>query len=284
MVYRQTIRFSVGKREKDDCEKIMLSGAVFEPQGPRKGTLILTPGLTSTWRHYNDFCSDLASAYTVIVYSLRGHGSSQGYFSPLRASHDLTCIIEQNSEPVGLIGHSIGASVSMRVADDHKQVKAVHLLSPYLSKQSFSPGRANLLAFVRGLCLVPGTIDIADALLHYSCIGHALGFNNKRPFRDFSNLQRTSMHNPKKTLGIALSDNDKVLGTTNAQHNEQFRNLLKEFYKVFCDHSEYVCGLNHCLNQSGYRPFCKPEQGKRRDELLEAMTIFFSEAFETTTS
>jgi acylglycerol lipase len=119
-------------------------GALFEPRTkPRAGAplVLLAHGLASCRVEWYQFPQRLAdSGLAVLALDFRGHGESEGprgYNSMERAREDLAGALKAlqtragvNTERVGLVGHSLGASLSLAAAPDLPNVRCLVALAP----------------------------------------------------------------------------------------------------------------------------------------------------------
>ncbi|WP_046180112.1 alpha/beta fold hydrolase [Domibacillus tundrae] len=97
-----------------------------------KGTVIAIHGLTGTHKNMNYYAEALKGDYRFIAIDLRGRGNSSQadeHTSIYRHAEDIIHLIEaMNIENPILLGHSMGAFISMIVASQLKSVRAVVLL------------------------------------------------------------------------------------------------------------------------------------------------------------
>jgi pimeloyl-ACP methyl ester carboxylesterase len=90
---------------------------VFGPKDAKK-TIVLVHGLGSSMNTWREVVPELAKQYRVIVYDQRSHGRSamgENDYSTEIAARDLKVLLDHLGESkVHLIGHSLGARVSMK--------------------------------------------------------------------------------------------------------------------------------------------------------------------------
>lgn len=102
--------------------------------GPRNGPpLWLVHGLIRRWQDFGPIIPDLAARWTVRALDHRGHGRSDRAASYLVADYlrDVAALVQGESEPAVLVGHSLGALVALGVAAElPDKVLATVLLDP----------------------------------------------------------------------------------------------------------------------------------------------------------
>jgi pimeloyl-ACP methyl ester carboxylesterase len=118
-----------------ECDHLELSYV----QGPQNGPpLVLLHGLSDRWQGYYPLIPFLYPYYTLYALDLRGHGSSgrgEGY-KIVDYAHDIQIFLRQNfAEPVSLVGHSLGAAVSLfTAAQNPSLIKSITLIDPFIFK------------------------------------------------------------------------------------------------------------------------------------------------------
>lgn len=114
---------------------------------PAKETLWLVHGLGRRWEDFAPILSDLTASWHVRAYSHRGHGESArtpGAYRVADYASDITVAVKEAHKKCVLVGHSLGALVSMGVAARLPElVQAVVLLDlpgpGFLSRIDSSP-------------------------------------------------------------------------------------------------------------------------------------------------
>ena len=97
-------------------------------------SLIFIHGLGSSGRDWEYQVNDFATKYKVITFDLRGHGQSDKPNEPYTISmfaNDSAKLIEQlSSEPVHMVGHSLGGMVAFQLVVDYpKLVKSLTIVN-----------------------------------------------------------------------------------------------------------------------------------------------------------
>ena len=111
---------------QSECDDLLLSVAMFVPDGEVKGIFQIAHGMAEHKERYEEFMKYLASqGYVTLIHDHRGHGASVksegdlGYFYDNRAEHiieDLHQVARHAkslypNQPLTLFGHSMGALV-----------------------------------------------------------------------------------------------------------------------------------------------------------------------------
>ncbi len=132
-------------------------GVLHEPPGMIKRPAVLfTHGLLSSrleWGNYPELLSQ--RGYITMAYDLRGHGEStgqRGYASPDRGIQDirsaLDCLIGfpgVDPSRLALVGHSLGAALSICAAAADPRVRVVIAIAPPASiRHELRPGEGTL--------------------------------------------------------------------------------------------------------------------------------------------
>ena len=121
-------------------EKTFDAGAVSinYVEGPRSGpTLILLHGIGSRWQVFLTTIPVLTQRWHVVAMDLRGHGRSgrvPGRYNLMEYVEDVEALIRHlGDEPALVIGHSLGAMISIGLASEHPSlVRALVLEDPPL--------------------------------------------------------------------------------------------------------------------------------------------------------
>ena len=105
--------------------------------GPENGPpLVLLHGVSGRWHDYCMTIPFLAPYYTVYALNLRGHGGSShadNYGCEDYAVDILAFLNENFKQPVSIVGHSLGALVTMKTAAESPQkCQSIILLDPPL--------------------------------------------------------------------------------------------------------------------------------------------------------
>ena len=102
--------------------------------GPKNGSpLVLFHGLGRRWQDFGPLLADLTTRWSVTACDHRGHGRSERAASYLAVDYvsDAAHVVQLSPEPAILIGHSLGAIVSLGVAAQvPEKVRAIVLLDP----------------------------------------------------------------------------------------------------------------------------------------------------------
>ena len=103
--------------------------------GPKHGPQVwFFHGLGRRWQDFAPLYASLGAMYAIRAVDHRGHGNSShapGCYSVAEYVADATAIIRESTEPVAIVGHSLGALTALGVAaaaPDH--VRGVVLLDP----------------------------------------------------------------------------------------------------------------------------------------------------------
>ncbi len=106
--------------------------------------VILLHGLSDRWQSYLALIPFLYPYYTIYVPDLRGHGES--YRAGSYRIIDYLCDIESFlvdlfDEPVFLVGHSLGAAISLCIAAKYpEKCKGLGLIEPFIFKDKLDDG------------------------------------------------------------------------------------------------------------------------------------------------
>jgi pimeloyl-ACP methyl ester carboxylesterase len=108
-------------------------------KGPESGPpVILLHGLSDSWRTYLNFIPFISSCYTVYLPDLRGHGESYraDSYKVLDYTYDIELFLtELFNGPVSLIGHSLGATISLVIAARQpEKCRSISLIEPFIFK------------------------------------------------------------------------------------------------------------------------------------------------------
>jgi non-heme chloroperoxidase len=123
----------------------------FAEQGRLGGpTVLMLHGITDSWRSFEPVLPHLDPDWHVIALSLRGHGGSakpaDGYTPAHMAGDVAQFIAAMELPPVVVVGHSMGATVALRLAVDHPGcVRALAGLGTFASFRD----KADLVEWVR---------------------------------------------------------------------------------------------------------------------------------------
>jgi len=118
-----------------DHNNVRLHYMKSQESGP---PVVLLHGLSDSWRTYLSFIPFISSCYTVYVPDLRGHGKSYRAesYTILDYTYDIELFLtELFSEPVSLIGHSLGAAISLVIAARRpEKCRSISLIEPFIFK------------------------------------------------------------------------------------------------------------------------------------------------------
>ncbi len=112
---------------------------LYYKKGPESGPpVVLLHGLSDSWRTYLKFVPFISSCYTVYLPDLRGHGESYraDSYKFLDYTSDIELFLaELFNEPVSLIGHSLGATISLIIAARQpEKCRSISLIEPFIFK------------------------------------------------------------------------------------------------------------------------------------------------------
>ncbi len=276
-----------------DGSGITLDGAEGVPKRQKPlGTIYFIPGLSAIWDDYLPLIMPLAKRFKVCTYDQRGHGSSPGKFDVSSAADDLENIISKdNTRPVGIIGHSVGAKIAVDVAKrfekSNQPLQGVYFIQPVLGADFLGVLQRAVVHLLYGL--TPAVRFVDDILNEFKRLRKFNGVNNRDFIAGYGSVARmdsAECAGMDTSVGYMLANGDVTLGLNSKRH--YFRcvaGLSRLFpsqagvFQSFDSDSPYVRGLNHCLNRKGFRPFLKNEKYKGRDAIVFAVESFFCEAF-----
>lgn len=103
--------------------------------GPKHGpTVWFFHGLGRRWQDFSPLFGSLTPLYTIRAADHRGHGNSShapGCYSVAEYVADAAAIIRESTEPVAIVGHSLGALTALGVAAAvPESVRGIVLLDP----------------------------------------------------------------------------------------------------------------------------------------------------------
>jgi pimeloyl-ACP methyl ester carboxylesterase len=108
-------------------------------KGPDSGPpVVLLHGLSDCWQTYLTLIPFLSPYYTVYAPDLRGHGKSfrNENYKIINYAQDIELFLTDLFDgPVSLIGHSLGAAISIIIAAGHPaKCKSISLIDPFVFK------------------------------------------------------------------------------------------------------------------------------------------------------
>lgn len=108
-------------------------------KGPDNGPpVVLLHGLSDCWQTYLTLIPFLSLYYTVYALDLRGHGKSYrtDNYKIVDYAYDIKLFLtDLFDKPVSLIGHSLGAAISIIIAAKHpKKCRSISLIEPFIFK------------------------------------------------------------------------------------------------------------------------------------------------------
>ncbi len=110
-----------------------LSYALFAPEGPATGGVVILHGADSTKESHYDF-GRMCRSYglTAVAYDARGHGRSQGAFGPTAFGDALAMcdLVREHAPEVALRGSSMGGFCAIHAAALDPTVAAVVAICP----------------------------------------------------------------------------------------------------------------------------------------------------------
>jgi pimeloyl-ACP methyl ester carboxylesterase len=139
----------------------------YAEQGPHGGpTLLLLHGITDSWRSFEPVLPHLPAHWHVLVLTQRGHGGSDkpadGYGVRDFAADAAAFARVLELPPLTVVGHSMGASVALRMAIGHADaVRGVVAAGAFASFGD----KPDLVAFVRDT-IAPLTDPVPRELAH----------------------------------------------------------------------------------------------------------------------
>ncbi len=135
-------------------------------EGPKHGPpLWLFHGLGRRWQDFTPLLADLSLGYHALACDHRGHGRSERSDSYLLPDYiaDAAALVRTALEPAVLVGHSLGAVVSLGVAAKvPTMVRAIVLLDPPGTRFLAGIESTSYAAMWRGMQRLAGTKSIAD--------------------------------------------------------------------------------------------------------------------------
>lgn len=118
-----------------NCNNIKLHYVKGPDNGP---PVILLHGLSDRWQTYLSLIPLLYPYYTIYALDLRGHGKSYRTenYKIIDYVYDIeSFLMELFDKPVSLIGHSIGAAISLVIGAKHpKKCRSISLIEPFIFK------------------------------------------------------------------------------------------------------------------------------------------------------
>lgn len=106
--------------------------------------VVLLHGLSDRWQSYLALIPFLYPYYTIYAPDLRGHGRSNraGSYKIIDYANDIeSFLIELFDEPVLLVGHSLGAAVSLYIASKYPdRCKGISLIEPFIFRDKLKDG------------------------------------------------------------------------------------------------------------------------------------------------
>lgn len=262
----QNVEFSSGESER-------VRGVLFAPNATGKFPgIVFTHGLLSEHKEFGAYPEQLAQrGFVTLALDLRGHGASDGQpglISQARGVQDiraaLTCLVthpQVDAARLGLVGHSLGAALSVCAAVEDARVKAMVAIAPPASiRHELKPGEAQVYAVVYRVGKLYRQLTGKSLYLPYR-VGYDDLFHHsaaKENARRQNLLQRTVPHenarglvNDQNTLACAqhvhiptlvmLGEHDRVVTTSRIVY-EQLRGQ-KQFVRLLdCGHSVMTDG------------------------------------------
>ncbi|MBW2986001.1 alpha/beta hydrolase [Candidatus Woesearchaeota archaeon] len=278
MVYKEYRHLNVGKRAKDDSNKITLLGVTLEPN-VSKGQILFLPGFSGNFEDYSaHFLEALAETFRVDAYNYRGHPGSKGKFNTARTLDDTELILDKIDNPVLILAQSYGANLAARLEPD--KVKSTYCLTPLFDLQMLPILQRVGVNILNVTGYLPGILPTIDYIFDSTGIAKKAGFPNTHPLQSFAQLAKLKKTPHNKPTAFALADNDEILSTrNNVARYIHLVDQIKTVYPHAKNRSELVRGLNHCLNltKGDFVPFLKPEKGKDSDKIIEDIVNFFSD-------
>lgn len=150
---------------------------------PAKGTIMLLHGVGSNSSRWEEFVerTDLTISWNVVRLDLRGHAASDSRAKGTLEEHakDIVAILDSLTvEKAVLVGHSLGAHVALKFAQDYSgRLEALVLVDPLINealtpatarKRSWRPFLRTTEAIARTL----NTVGIRRTLPYYSLRAH----------------------------------------------------------------------------------------------------------------
>ncbi|MDO5530481.1 alpha/beta fold hydrolase [Sutterella sp.] len=120
-------------------EDAVITAALARARGECRGLVVLVHGAASNASRWEEFTEKTAlrEHWDVLRFDLRGHGASPTRTPATLERHagDIEALLRAaGHERAVILGHSLGAAIAMRFADEHREaVKGLVLLDPLLS-------------------------------------------------------------------------------------------------------------------------------------------------------
>lgn len=270
-----------------DGAGVKLPGIECAPSNP-KGTLYFIYGISAKVADYGNLIEPLGRQFKVRAFEQRGHCYAPGKFDPKKMADDLESVIESDSGPVGIIGHSLGCRAAVDAASRLEKkgtpVQGIYMLEPYLGMEFAGalPRFATSLAWFLSLPLWP-----VDKLFNeMESARQKLGFHNRDVIASFGKLAKVSVKDCgacTAPVSYVLTKNDEALGTASNKHYEACVRYMRELLpQSHDDTTPHIAQWNHCfnLNRNDFRPFFKPESEKESKQALGRIRAFFESIFE----
>ncbi len=204
----QNIEYPSGDNE-------IVRGVLFTPGNAGKlPTVLFTHGLLSCHKEWGNYPAQLCDqGYVTLAIDLRGHGASaglRGFISPSRGVEDirrgldfLSTLPQVDTSRLALLGHSLGAALSVCATAAEARVKTLIAIAPPASiRQELKLGEATLYA------MVGAAGNVYKALTHKSLyLPYRVGINDifyhesaRQAARANDFLQHTAPHETAGTL------------------------------------------------------------------------------------
>jgi pimeloyl-ACP methyl ester carboxylesterase len=289
-MHQESVRIPVGHREGAPIE---LEGIVLQPEGPAKGTILMSHGLSSYLSSIQPIGEFYANRFNVALIGLRGHGTSEGVFDAKKIGADFadaTTYVQNefSNTPLFYSGFSMGATAAMMNAD---KAQALALFSPYLGWEHLhgqEPAFQTPIKSWVDMCNIatqPRTRELWDKTLR-------LGTSD-RIFKNFFN----ALNHPWQGFASVkeLSEKDIPISETPALHFIAGQDELLQLHTPY-DQRQYAAAvqqklpnsrfemrltrpLNHVLNTKpfDYGAVLKPEAGKPSEEILDKAAAFLEQ-------
>jgi pimeloyl-ACP methyl ester carboxylesterase len=229
---------------------VRLTGTKFG-NGSKK--ILFAPGLCPDDKFYQKFLYELSErGFTVFTFSYRGTGSS-GQFDLDQNLLDLEQVAKQlaGEGKIALVGHSLGASLTLKLAKKSPQtISSAYLMAPYFGV-SFMPSPMRIsYKIVKPIWRFPVLYSIGQAigLVIAKIKGYRFG---TRAFKIIMDIASIKIEMPEVPHVLVAPGRDYMFG--------------KRHYKMRdLNYSEMANGLRHSFNKkdrflniNGKKPFAQ---------------------------
>lgn len=274
------------KRFTAQADGLTLRGDLYEPQGRGRGPqplVLFSHGMNTSRVEWYDFPQRLAQAgYAVAAFDYRGHGQSEGEMgvrSIDTTRRDLEAVLAEaanepwvDAERVGLLGHSLGATLALHVAADLPVECVVALAPPSRLRAEINAAQFVAYNVLRGIntgvtllykpgIRIPRTVNYADLYADQSAVARAERddfLQTTLPVKNYKSLikdvdgEKAASRLTKPTLVMA-AEWDVVVGKWNTRKVYDALAGPKKFVEVpksghsMCGDARAAFVAQHCV-------------------------------------